>query len=335
MDNAQPHLKVILKSDGLTYGDTKLKVDIELDVGGATALIGPNMAGKSLALHCIAARSRRLYARAMPELPPELDCRVEPDLDYYAVLVDAYRVMAQAYEKLLEKPLGYISSEAEELKNYSDERIRAAGYSIGERVVDISKAAGGDHLVAKELKLRARDTLLWEAGQVFRDLVVEFEKASERLREEVREVFTDYAPLLLSAVEEGFVWEDLAMGARGRRLGQLSSVFAPALVALYAAYTYALGEAAYLLVEEPEAHAHPLYAFFLGRYLRRLVERSGGRFNVVAATHSLDFVRGLGGRTYVLRRSRERGIYVAGEWKGEAYVPGFSDPAIYQLFGGV
>ncbi|CCC81873.1 hypothetical protein [Thermoproteus tenax] len=152
------------------------------------------MAGKSLALYCIATRSRRLIARAEPEMPPELDCCVEPDLDYYAVLVDAYRIMAQAYEKLLEKPLGYISSEAEQLKNHSDNRISSVGYSIGDRVNEISKAARGDYLVAKELKLRARDTLLWEAGQIFRDLVMEFEKASERLKEEVREVFTDYAP---------------------------------------------------------------------------------------------------------------------------------------------
>ncbi|CCC81874.1 ATP-binding protein [Thermoproteus tenax] len=96
------------------------------------------------------------------------------------------------------------------------------------------------------------------------------------------------------------------MGAGGRRLGQLSSVFAPALVALYAAYTYALGEVAYFLVEEPEAHAHPVLTHFLGRYLRRLVERLGGRFNVVAATHSLDFVKGLkGGPTSSEEKEKE------------------------------
>jgi len=120
-------------------------------------------------------------------------------------------------------------------------------------------------------------------------------------------------------------------------LQHLSAAFSPALVALYAIYAYAIPQETYLLVEEPETHAHPLMAYFLGAYLRRLAKRSGGRLNVVVSTHSFDFLRGFwdeGVKVYVLRRFVEGdkiALRVAGQWRGEGYVPGFSDTAIYKL----
>ncbi|MGC9119731.1 MAG: hypothetical protein ACP5I3_12210, partial [Thermoproteus sp.] len=56
---------------------------------------------------------------------------------------------------------------------------------------------------------------------------------------------------------------------------------------------------------------------------------SGGKFNVVAATHSLDFLAGIGPPAYVFARDAER-IYVKGIWRGEGRVPGFTDAAIYR-----
>jgi ABC-type enterochelin transport system ATPase subunit len=44
----------------LAYGGGTLAVELEIDVSGAVALIGPNLTGKSLLLLCIFSRYRRL-----------------------------------------------------------------------------------------------------------------------------------------------------------------------------------------------------------------------------------------------------------------------------------
>ncbi len=189
-----------------------------------------------------------------------------------------------------------------------------------------------------ELKTLADDARISEAVGEFLDLYSLFEKRREEAREEIKELFDDFFPVFLTATREGFVWRDLRFRSEGRGLTQLSTGFSPALVALYAIYAYAIPQETYLLVEEPESHAHPVAAYFLGVFLRRLAKRSGNRLNVVAATHSLDFLRGFWEenftKVYVLRRREARGkieLYVDREWSGEAYVPGFTDPAVYAL----
>jgi len=101
----------------------------------------------------------------------------------------------------------------------------------------------------------------------------------------------------------------LRFGAGGRGLTQLSTGLSPALVALYAIYAYAMPEETYLLVEEPETPTPWRPTSYV--FLRRLAKRSGDRLNVVAATHSLDFLKGFWEenftKTYVLKRREAEG----------------------------
>jgi hypothetical protein len=197
----------------------------------------------------------------------------------------------------------------------------------------------GDLQFALDAKKRADDLLVADAVRQFNELYDEWLRKAEEARSEIKEIFDDFFPVVLSATADGFAWTDRKAGASGRGLQRLSTAFSPALVALYAMYAYGIPQETYLLVEEPETHAHPLMAYFLGAYLRRLAKQSGGRLNVVVSTHSFDFLRGFwdeGVKVYVLRRFIEGGkilLRVAGQWQGEGYVPGFSDTAIYKLLG--
>jgi len=178
-----------------------------------------------------------------------------------------------------------------------------------------------------------------DAVRQFNELYDEWLRKAEEARSGIKEIFDDFFPVVLSATADSFAWTDRKAGASGRGLQRLSAAFSPVLVALYAMYAYGIPQETYLLVEEPEAHAHPLMAYFLGAYLRRLAKRRSGRLNVVVSTHSFDFLRGFwdeGVKVYVLRRFIEGGkilLKVAGHWQGEGYVPGFSDTAIYKLLG--
>jgi hypothetical protein len=172
-----------------------------------------------------------------------------------------------------------------------------------------------------------------DAVRQFNELYDEWLRKAEEARGEIKEIFDDFFPLALSATADGFAWTDRKAGASGQGLQRLSVAFSPALVALYAMYAYGIPQETYLLVEEPEAHAHPLMVYFLGAYLRRLAKRSGGRLNVVVSTHSFDFLRGFwdeGVKVYVLRRFIEGGkvlLKVAGQWRGRAMCPASRTPS--------
>jgi tetratricopeptide (TPR) repeat protein len=320
----------------LAYGGGTLVVELEIDASGAVALIGPNLTGKSLLLQCIYQRGEPRIGRPL-QAPPELICDVEKG-GYLAIYVGAYRVVSQLYETAIRERLEVIRKGAEDLRGTNDEDVRRTGDAIYRAVGDIEKSLG-DLQFALDAKKRADDLLVANAVRQFNELYEEWLRKAEEARSEIKEIFDDFFPVVLSATADGFAWTDRKAGASGRGLQRLSTAFSPALVALYAIYAYGIPRETYLLVEEPETHAHPLMAYFLGAYLRRLAKRSGGRLNVIVSTHSFDFLRGFwdeGVKVYVLRRFIEGGkilLKVAGQWQGEGYVPGFSDTAIYKLLG--
>jgi hypothetical protein len=320
----------------LAYGRGTLAVELEVDASGAVALIGPNLTGKSLLLQCIYQRGKPRIGRPL-QAPPDLICDVEKE-DYLAVYVDAYRVVSQLYETAIRERLEGIREGAETLSGAYYEEARRVGDAIYRAAAAIEKILG-DLQFALAAKSRADDLLVADAVRQFNELYDEWLRKAEEAKSEIKEIFDDFFPVALSATADGFAWTDRKAGASGRGLQRLSAAFSPALVALYAIYAYGIPQETYLLVEEPETHAHPLMAYFLGAYLRRLAKRSGGRLNVVVSTHSFDFLRGFwdeGVKVYVLRRFIEGGkilLRVAGQWQGEGYVPGFSDTAIYKLLG--
>jgi len=323
-------------SGELAYGGGTLAVDLEVDASGAVTLIGPNLTGKSLLLQCIFQRGESKIGRPL-QAPPELICDVEKG-GYLAIYADAYRVVSQLYETAIRERLEVIRKGAEDLRGTNDEDVRRTGDVIYRAVGDIEKSLG-DLQFALDAKKRADDHLVADAIRQFNELYDEWLRKAVEARSEIKEIFDDFFPVVLSATAGGFAWTDRKAGASGRGLQRLSTAFSPALVALYAIYAYGIPQETYLLVEEPETHAHPLMAYFLGAYLRRLAKQSGGRLNVVVSTHSFDFLRGFWGdgvKVYVLRRFIEGGkilLRVAGQWQGEGYVPGFSDTAIYKLLG--
>jgi len=320
----------------LAYGGGALAVELEVDASGAVALIGPNLTGKSLLLQCIYQRGRSRIGRPL-QAQPDLACDVERE-GYLAIYVDAYRVVSQLYEVAVRERLGGIREGAEALSGADAEDVRRVGDAIYRAADEIEKSLG-DLQFALAAKSRADDLLVADAVRQFNELYDEWLRRAEEARSEIKEIFDDFFPLVLSATADGFAWTDRKAGASGRGLQRLSTAFSPALVALYAMYAYGIPQETYLLVEEPETHAHPLMAYFLGAYLRRLAKQSGGRLNVIVSTHSFDFLRGFWGedvKVYVLRRFVEGGkilLRVARQWQGEGYVPGFSDTAIYKLLG--
>jgi len=320
----------------LAYGGGTLVVELEVDASGAVALIGPNLTGKSLLLQCIYQRGEPRIGRPL-QAPPDLNCDVERE-DYLTVYVDTYRVVSQLYETAIRERLEGIREGAETLSGAYYEEARRVGDVIYRAAAAIEKILGDLQFVLAA-KSRADDLLVADAVRQFNELYDEWLRKAEEARSEIKEIFNDFFPVVLSATADGFAWTDRTAGASGRGLQRLSAAFSPALVALYAIYAYGIPRETYLLVEEPETHAHPLTGYFLGAYLRRLAKRSGGRLNVVVSTHSFDFLRGFwdeGVKVYVLRRFIEGGkilLKVARQWQGEGYVPGFSDTAIYKLLG--
>jgi predicted ATP-dependent endonuclease of OLD family len=313
----------------------KVVVDIEANASGAVALIGPNLTGKSLLLQCIYSRASSKIGRHI-QFPSELTCDCEEN-DYVAIYVDAYRVAGKLYEVAIRDRLDIIRENAEFVMNeFNDIVIRRASEAIYRAAEDIEKTLN-ELQFALDAKSRADDLLATDAVHQLNDLYNEMLKKAEKAKNEFKEIFDDFFPLTISATPDGFVWTNREARISGRGLQHLSTAYSPALVALYAIYAYAIPQKTYLLVEEPEAHAHPLTSYFLGIYLQRLVKRSNGRLNVVVSTHSFDFIRGFWSKdtkVYILRRFIEGGkilLKVAGRWQGEGYVPGFTDVTLYRL----
>ncbi|MEM0278233.1 MAG: hypothetical protein QW677_11285 [Pyrobaculum sp.] len=325
---------MITVKGNITYGNKNIAVNIELEPARLTILTGPNLTGKSLVLRCLYSKAEIKVGRlSVQDFGIEgLSCDATESIKL-AVYVDAYRTAIQLYELLQNK----FEDIKEVLKGiYSV--VRGDDRQLVQKVRDdiefVEKRVKADLDIAMEIKSYVDDYGIKEALDILFQLYEQYKQVAKD-----HDLFDDFFPLMLSVEKEGFVWRDTKTDARGRGLKALSTVYAPALVAMYMLYAYGAsdGRDVYLLVEEPEAHAHPVMAHFLGRLALRLAERAEERgygFRAVFATHSLDFLTGAYGKVskaYILRRSPSR-IYVEGTWDGGSYIPGLSDPGAYQLF---
>jgi len=297
------------KITGELYGNTL--IDVEIDVSKTTALVGPYIIGRPV-LQCIYQRAMSRIGRSLHQIPG-LICDVEKE-DYVAIYVDAYRMVSQLYEIVIQDKLESIKQNAEFIRDVDDISIRGAGDAIYRAVEDIQEVF--DLMYALEMKNRADELLVAEAVSLLNKL---YEEWTKKIEEEFRDLFDDFFPLVISATVDGFVWTDRKTGALGRGLQHyLSTAFSPALVVLYAIYAYGISQKeTYLLIEEPEAHAHPWMAYFLGTYLRKLVQ-SNSRLNIVVATQSFGFLNGFinGGKVYIIKRDVEGKVLLkAKQWQ--------------------
>jgi hypothetical protein len=189
----------------LAYGGETLAVELEIDASGAVALIGPNLTGKSLLLQCIYQRGRYRIGRPL-QASPDLICDVERE-DYLAVCVDAYRVVSQLYETAIRERLKVIREGAKALSGADAEDVRRVGDVIY-RAVDAIEKSLGDLQFALDAKSRADDLLVADAVRQFNELYDEWLRKAEEARSEIKEIFDDFFPLVLSATADGFAWTD-------------------------------------------------------------------------------------------------------------------------------
>ncbi|RFA95076.1 hypothetical protein [Pyrobaculum aerophilum] len=319
----------------LTYGNKEIGVDIEIEPARVTLLTGPNLTGKSLVLRCIYKMATKQLGRfKRDQIWQGLEgvrCDVDNKIDL-AIYVDAYRTSIQLYEYIRDE-FAEILRLTKSLEQIIKSDEQAIVGQISGRVEDVRHILKADHDLARETRIDGNDFAIREALDVLYQLKDMYARVAAE-----HDLFDDFLPLLLSAEEGGFAWRDFKTGARGRGLVELSTAYAPALVAMFMIYSYGASEGreVYLLVEEPEAHAHPVMAHFLGRLAAKLAERAeeaGLGFHAVFATHSLDFLMGAHGKhskAYILRRTAEK-VYVQGVWDGRGYVPGLSDPGAYEV----
>ena len=325
---------MITVKGSLTYGNKNVSVEIELEPARLTILTGPNLTGKSLVLKCVYSKAETKVGRLGDEdlLIEGVSCDATEAIEL-AIYVDAYRTAIQLYE-FLQNKFEDIGNALKSLYSVLRDDNRQLVQKVKDDIEIIERRIKADLDIATELKSYTDDYVIGEALGILLHLYDQYKQVAKD-----HDLFDDFFPLMLSVEKDGFVWRDTKNGARGRGLSTLSTVYAPALVAMYMLYAYGAsdGRDVYLLIEEPEAHAHPVMAHFLGRLALRLAERAEERgygFRAMFATHSLDFLTGAYGkvsRAYILRRSPDR-IYVEGTWDGGSYIPGLSDPGAYQLF---
>jgi len=282
----------------LNYGGWTLVLDASIDLAPVTLFVGPNLTGKSLIMCLIASTVFSEKAKeAYPETCPtevrkggNVACSIETG---YGLFLDAYRTSAYIYEKIREK-LSEIYRESENLRHYDELDVRESGALISRDVQQINKLLKRDLHLLLSAKKMIEERLLVEAERVIEK---ELERFQNYIREMELKAVIDYLlPISISPTDEGYIWSDVA-GPAGEGLLHLSTGFAAAMVvtALKYAYASARREPVYLFVEEPEAHAGPLQAFFLGHLaavLTKRAEERGAKLFFVASTHSIDFIRG-------------------------------------------
>jgi len=337
----------------IPYGNKEVAVNINIDYGKPmTILIGPNLTGKSITLMCIANMySRKQFMRGyvkskINSLKQFVRCEGGERFDY-TVFVDAYRVTAQ--------PIEYISEDLEEIRENADELIRGeekvppALERIKSHVEKIKELLYEKPIIL-ELKNYTSTHRLSMAYRRFEEVREEFKKLIEEIASKIgseeanifKADLIHFSQLFIDITSDGWLWKDLEIETEGSNIEVLSSVFAPSLVILYAVLTYAMQGTKALLIEEPETHAHPSMAMFLGYLLTKLA-MSDNTMRVIAATHNFDFLRGalmVGGKSvgvYVFDRGRdERGVYtlIAEPWNYTAAVPGFTETGVLSILTG-
>jgi len=338
----------------IPYGNGKVAINIDIDLSKPmTILIGPNLTGKSITLMCIANMySRKQFMRGyvkskIDSLKQFVRCEGGERFDY-TVFVDAYRVAAQ--------PIEYVGEGLEEIRENADELIRGeegkappALERIKDRVEKIKELLYEKPIIL-ELKNYTSTHRLSMAYRKFEEIREEFKKLIEEIASKIgseeanifKADLIHFSQLFTDITSDGWLWNDLEVGIEGSDIEVLSSVFAPSLVILYAVLTYAMQGTKALLIEEPEAHAHPSLAMFLGYLLTKLA-MSDNTMRVIATTHNFDFLRGalmVGGKSvgvYVFNRRRdERGVYtlIAEPWNYTAAVPGFTETGVLSILAG-
>ncbi|WP_054850225.1 ATP-binding protein [Vulcanisaeta sp. JCM 14467] len=247
------------------------------------------------------------------------------------------------------------------VEELGDENLRAIRNSILRDVDTLNKSLS-ENEVAGDLRIRASMRFLYYAMDLFEKARKEFQAIIEEVSkslgergEDFRRALSHFMPLFIEYVNtadnnSAWYWYDLELGNTGLNVEELSSVYAPSLVVFYALHTYALPQNSVLLIEEPEAHAHPSLSLFLGYFLNKLVQDSerrlrGGEkpwiFHIVTATHSMDFLRGalMAGEdtveVYVFNRDVAEGKITVEPWSGGAVVPGLTEPALLTILSGV
>ncbi|MCG2887509.1 MAG: ATP-binding protein [Vulcanisaeta sp.] len=335
----------------IPYGNKEVAVNINIDYGKPmTILIGPNLTGKSITLMCIAEMyGKRQFVRGyvkskIDSLKRFVRCEGGERFDY-TVFVDAYRVTAQ--------PIEYISKDLEEIQEDVDELIRGeekalpALERIKSRVRRIEELLYEKSII-QELKNYAPTHRISMAYRKFEEVKEDFNKLIEETAGEIdgegagrfKAALSHFSPLFIDLTNDGWLWSDLEVGIEGSNIEVLSSVFAPSLVILYAVLTYAMQGTKALLIEEPEAHAHPSMSMFLGYLLTKLA-MSDNTMRVITATHNYEFLQGalMAGEeavdVYVFNRRSEGGVFtlVAEQWNHAAVIPGFTEPGILSIYG--
>ncbi|KUO90617.1 MAG: hypothetical protein AT710_08640 [Thermocladium sp. ECH_B] len=335
----------------IPYDNKETAVNINIDYGKPmTILIGPNLTGKSITLMCIAEmHSKKHFMRGyvknkIDSLKQFVRCEDGERFDY-TVFVDAYRVTAQ--------PIEYIREDLKEIQENANELMRGEEKALPalERIkshVEKIEELLYEKPIILELKNYTSTHRLSMAYRRFEEVKEEFNKLIEETAGEIggegasrfKKALSHFSPLFIDLTSNGWLWNDLEAGAEGSNIEVLSSVFAPSFVILYAVLTYAMPGTKALLIEEPEAHAHPSMSMFLGYLLTKLA-MSDNTMRVIAATHNYEFLQGalIAGEeavdVYVFDRRNEGGIFtlVAEPWNHAAVIPGFTEPGILSIYG--
>ncbi len=277
----------------------------ELDLPKLTVLIGPNLSGKSVILKCIYSSVPALEKFNLGSYTESLgECQVEEGENFdYVVYNDVYAIAYSIYEEV--KDL---------MERYAD-KIPTEMYSILEQqLATLSFLNNIRNLIT--------DDEIGESREVVEKLLTEIKEKlkSLKLEEEI-----DYLePLQLFPTKNGLNWKDFT-GSRGEGVKYLSPSFYNAAIVTLMQYLYALSKKykVLLILDEPEAFAHPSFAFFLGKLINKLTLESKNLFTI-CITHNWDFLQGIksGAKVKVIRRKKDGRVEI-NEWNGEVYIPGF------------
>jgi len=332
----------------LNYGGWTLVLDTSIELAPVTIFVGPNLTGKSLIMCLIASmaiteKAKKVYPETCPtevRMSGNVACNIETG---YRIFLDAYRTSAYIYEKVKNR-LYSLRRLGEFLENSIEIEIRETGEAIDKNIRHITSLLKRDILLLLNAKKRIDERLLVEAEKVIKE---ELERFQNYISEMKLLADVDYLlPISISPTDKGYIWSDIA-GPAGEGLSHLSTGFAAAMVvtALKYAYANARREPVYLFVEEPEAHAGPLQAFFLGHLaavLTKRAEERGAKLFFIASTHSLDFVRGAtSGWTniYVTERSVDKEkktiTLLVKKWERRDIVPHFFESAALAIRRGI
>jgi predicted ATPase len=292
----------------------KLEVNVKLDhaeingtidIDKLTVLIGPNISGKSLILKCIYSSLKSTkYILSIPfnELS---DCKIDENNFDYIIYNDIYSIVYFIYDKY-----------RKEFEYYLDD-TENPNYTFFTKMSNDLKTLD----LLNEIRLMVTDESISKANNEIED----------KLKKVGLDEESNYILLLRIFPTSGDLeWKDYS-GEEGQGVQDLSPSFYSSSIVTLMQYTYALSlkKKVLLLLDELDAFAHPILAYFLGKLIHRLVSKSHNLY-VVTVTHNWDFFKGIieGDlpKVYVVKRKGKNVEF--SEWKGEIYIPGFSTSSV-------